>query len=183
MGLDTSIILGLRKKSMATPFVEVFIAYWRKYYGLTRTLLFTAREEDKWRAQEDTFICGRNPWEEETCSDYLTTCNSSVLTSWIEEITTLLRDKEADEWSDSIWEDVRARGYTARQLENILIAESICSMSINEYALELYKELYDEETREWFPRGRKELFEETTIKEILEHPDDYVWDVIFENSY
>lgn len=170
MGLDTSIILGLKEKGSANPICAVSVAYWRKYYGLTNTLFHIARQEENWL----------RPELEQDC-DYMTTCRPRVLSDWIEEITNLLRDPEADEWYNSIWGSVHARGYTARQLEGILKAESIVN-KINEYSLEVYKELYDEETHEWLLK-RENPFTDELVEKIVTNPEAYEWYVEFENSY
>ena len=170
MGLDTSIILCLKEKNSPTPICAVSVAYWRKYYSLTRTLLYIARQEENWL----------RPEMEQDC-DYMTTCRPLVLSDWIEAITNLLRDSEADEWYNSIWGAVDARGYTARQLEGVLKAESVVK-GINEYSLEIYKELYDEETREWLLKRENPLTDELIAK-IIANPEAYEWYVEFENSY
>ena len=173
MGLDTSIYLCLKEKNKDynNPICRVGIAYWRKYYGLTNTLYYIARQEENWL----------NPDFESSC-DYETTCRPRVLTDWIEEITKLLRDPLADEWGNSIWGYVDSRSYTARQLDGILRAETIVSRIISEYSLELYSEMFDDETKTWLLK-RENPFTDALIDEITSNPDAYEWYVEFENSY
>lgn len=172
MGLDTTITLSLRNKKTEEEVASVEVAYWRKYWGLTLTLLHIAREEPNWWNERK---------DRESEDDFLTTCNPCVLTDWIEKITELLKNPEANEWSDSLWGSVCARGYTARQLEDILIAESIIN-SMNAYSLELCSDLFEKSTDAYFKRINP-FKDEKLINEVENNPRDFEWLVELENSY
>lgn len=179
MGLDTSIDLGIRNKKTG-EIVSAGVAYWRKYYGLTRTLLDIARRTEHWKAYNGEEL--NAVYESETTQDFETTCRPSVLNAWIKEITELFLDPDASEWMDCLWDSVHARGYTARQLEGLLVAESIVRYEFSEYTLEKFQELYDAETNEWH-YNRDNPITDKFIAEVLKNPNDYEWIVYFENSY
>lgn len=172
MGLDTSIYLKIKSKITKKEVFRVSVAYWRKYWGLTTTLLEVARRKEYWTPFSEAEIEG----------DWETNCEPDVIFAFNETITKLLFDYNADEWSQSLWGNDEARSYTAQQLSSLFIAESIIRDGIEnlDYNFERFQILYNRENsyREDYPPLTEETF-----KNVIEKPRLYEYVIEFENSY
>lgn len=173
MGLDTIATLQIFNRKEKTPFAEIDIAYWRKYWGLDNELRWNARKSEYWLGEDSG----------ERANDYMTTCSPNVLDCWIDYIISILKDIEADEWNHCLWDAIEAREYTCSQLARLLTTQTITRLGFNEYSLELYNDQARESARLDYKDEEAYTLKEPELKKILDNPEDYEWRIIFISSY
>lgn len=173
MGLDTSVSLQIFNKKEKTAFAEIDIAYWRKYWSLDGELRWNARKSEYWIGADSG----------EAGNDLETTCSPEVLDCWIDYIFSILKDIEATEWSNCLWEAVEAREYTCSQLARLLSAQTITQLGFTEYSLELYNDQAKESARLDYKDEEAYTLKEPELKKILDNSEDYEWRIIFISSY
>lgn len=173
MGLDTIATLQIFNKKEMIPFAEIDVAYWRKYWSLDNELRWNARKSEYWLGEDSG----------ERANDYMTTCSPNVLDCWINYIISILKDIEANEWTNCLWDAIEAREYTCSQLARLLTTQTITQLGFNEYSLELYNDQARESARLDYKDEEAYTLKEPELKKILDNYEDYEWRIIFISSY